>query len=203
MHVGAARSAMVLASQRWPGVESALGLYDHLIAACLRVYDTDKENKENPRSPSAHESSISSSLDASTPSSQSSPLSSSMNSAIRHHRLVPRSSPSTQRTDPERHGKHRRSPDSESESFQSSSEPSINPHDYDYFPEYQNDHFDETSLYNTFPPLLPSLMQPEAMTYSNSGSYLGPIGEQYSQYMHAPYVPQQALKHSARKSRRN
>lgn len=41
IHVQAARKAIIIASQRWPGVESAIDLYDNLIAACLMAYDED------------------------------------------------------------------------------------------------------------------------------------------------------------------
>lgn len=64
LHVGIARSAIVLASQRWPGVESALELYDHLVAACLRIYDVDKREIATGWPPSTDVPSASSSFNA-------------------------------------------------------------------------------------------------------------------------------------------
>lgn len=40
-HLDVAMQSILLASERWPGVASALELYHTLIAACLQVYDKD------------------------------------------------------------------------------------------------------------------------------------------------------------------
>ena len=137
--------------------------------------------------------SASPSFDAPSPSSLSSALDSSLSPVARHDRSTPRSSPSTHYTDPEKFQRHQKSTDSEPEIFQSTSEPSISSPEYDDFPDYRNDQFNPVSMYNPFPPLLPSVMQPHAVLYPNYDSYLGPVGEQYSQYLHAPYIPQQPL----------
>ena len=42
-HLHAALDSIYLASERWPGVESALELYDTLIQACLKVYNGSTE----------------------------------------------------------------------------------------------------------------------------------------------------------------
>lgn len=47
-----AREAISQASERWPGVESALELYIYLITACLKVYDQDNGNPLPISSPS-------------------------------------------------------------------------------------------------------------------------------------------------------
>ena len=192
-HVGAARSAMFIASQRWPGVESALELYDHLIEACMRAYDTDKEDFEVGRSPTTHESPVSLSLDVATSSCQSSPLKSSLESTSQHNGVYIRSSPGTQYTDVEGPGRYERSPDSESEPFHSMNDTGIKSGGYEYLPAYKDRHFDSASLYKSFPPLLSVPIQSDPMMYPSQDSHLGLIGDQYSQYMHAQYLPQQAL----------
>ncbi|XRM39567.1 hypothetical protein ABZX51_002917 [Aspergillus tubingensis] len=73
-HLGVALEAIVLAAQRWPGVESALVLYRSLVAACLRAYATEESFVVH--SPSNH-ATPSSSQDVTTPLSVSSPASTS------------------------------------------------------------------------------------------------------------------------------
>jgi hypothetical protein len=41
-HLRTALEGMALAAERWPGVESAIRLYQSLISACLKAYDTDE-----------------------------------------------------------------------------------------------------------------------------------------------------------------
>lgn len=51
-HLMVAMEAITLASDRWPGVTSALELYQTLIEACLRVYDKDGDIPLSTFSPS-------------------------------------------------------------------------------------------------------------------------------------------------------
>ncbi|GKZ22150.1 hypothetical protein AbraIFM66951_007001 [Aspergillus brasiliensis] len=73
-HLGVALEAIVLAAQRWPGVESALVLYRSLVSACLRAYATEESFVVH--SPSNH-ATPSSTQDVTTPLSVSSPASTS------------------------------------------------------------------------------------------------------------------------------
>jgi hypothetical protein len=51
-HIQAALEAIGLCADRWPGVRSALQLYENLILSCLRAYDTDRVS-ESPFSTSS------------------------------------------------------------------------------------------------------------------------------------------------------
>lgn len=54
-HLDVALEAIMLAAQRWPGVESALLLYRSLVAACLKAYNTDESYVvHSPSNPSNH-----------------------------------------------------------------------------------------------------------------------------------------------------
>jgi hypothetical protein len=51
-HLSTGLEAIQLASERWPGVLSALELYRNLIDACMKIYDKDGDVPIAPRSPS-------------------------------------------------------------------------------------------------------------------------------------------------------
>ncbi|KKK16215.1 hypothetical protein P175DRAFT_0444367 [Aspergillus ochraceoroseus IBT 24754] len=76
-YISVALEALSLASARWPGVQSALILYENLIIACLRAYSTDESFVVH--SPSNHSShpTPSSSQDITSPPSIASPASTS------------------------------------------------------------------------------------------------------------------------------
>ena len=193
--VHVAQEAIYLASQRWPGVESALELYDHLVVACLKAYEGISEasyiadlasNKTSPTSLS----------DAVTPpllSSQYSPGNSK--SSPHHSQKAHHLSPSGYVEYDNSRGPRPSPTPSEyslesgiSGSFQSvaSQQPSL-----PSASTFQASPHDPDSLYNPFPSMLshqPYLTPP----YSGSQN-LGSFGEQYSQYLHAPYVPHQPL----------
>lgn len=73
-HLEVALEVIILAAQRWPGVESALLLYRSLVAACLKAYNTDESyvvhSPSNPSNPSNH-ATPSSSQDISPPAMSS------------------------------------------------------------------------------------------------------------------------------------
>ncbi|KAK9622055.1 hypothetical protein V6Z98_006743 [Aspergillus fumigatus] len=71
-HLNVALEAMMLAAERWPGVESALLLYKNLVTACLKAYNTEESFVVH--SPSNH-ATPSSTQDVVTPPSISSPSS--------------------------------------------------------------------------------------------------------------------------------
>lgn len=61
-HLMVAMESIELASKRWPGVASALGLYQNLIGACMRIYDKDGDIPIAAGSPSDSASVVSSSI---------------------------------------------------------------------------------------------------------------------------------------------
>lgn len=71
-HLDVALEAIILAAERWPGVESALLLYKSLVAACLKAYNTEESFVVH--SPSSHPT-PGSGPDVATPPSMSSPSS--------------------------------------------------------------------------------------------------------------------------------
>lgn len=62
-HLNVAMDSIRLASERWPGVASAMELYYNLIVACMRIYDKDGDVPIAAGSPSDTASVISSNVD--------------------------------------------------------------------------------------------------------------------------------------------
>ena len=193
--VNVAQEAIYLASQRWPGVESALELYDHLVVACLKAYENISEasyiadlacNKASPASWS----------DAVTPPPLSNQYSPGNSKSSPHHSQKAYHLSPSDYVEYDKGRSPRPSPTPTeyslesgiSGSFQSvaSQQPSLQTTST-----FQASPHNPDSLYNPFPSMLshqPYLTPP----YTDSQS-LGFFGEQYSQYLHAPYVPQQPL----------
>lgn len=61
-HLKVALESIELASERWPGVASALELYHNLIGACMRIYDKDGDIPISASSPSDSASVVSSNI---------------------------------------------------------------------------------------------------------------------------------------------
>lgn len=95
-HLDVALEAIVLAAQRWPGVESALLLYRSLVAACLKAYNTEESyvvhSPSNPSNPSNH-ATPGSSQDMTSPPAMSSPSSTSTSFQSRNARYGKHSIP--------------------------------------------------------------------------------------------------------------
>lgn len=51
-HLQVAMRSIKQASERWPGVESAIGLYNNLISACMKIFDKDGDVPISASSPS-------------------------------------------------------------------------------------------------------------------------------------------------------
>ena len=196
-HIHMAQVAISQASERWPGVESALELYDHLIRACLKAYEGNCDTSY-VRDPTSDKTSPASLQGAVTPPAPPSPFSLGLpGSSPRQDYKAPRLSPAGHNLGYDQRRKPRLSPTSSdfslsdsglSSSFQNlvtqQAFPLANP--------YQHASFNPASLYNSFPPASSS-NQPNSVMQHDYGQYLGSIGEQYSQYIHAPYIPQQPL----------
>lgn len=204
-----AREGISLASERWPGVESALELYKYLTDACLKAYDGGHGPLRVLSSPS-NRPSPASSQDVTTPPPLSSPstvISSISNDYIANHS----SSPFGYAAELEYPLDNRTSispalsAQGNSDAQQSHTFPNVLSQPRFHLTTPYDDHnFDPASVYNPFPSTLPSLQHWPTPGSATSGAafslplhdheyYLGSIGDQYSQYLHATYVAQQPV----------
>lgn len=189
-HIDVAQKAIYLASERWPGVESALELYQNLIAACLKAYDGNNEISYVVESSSSKDSPASL-RDPLTPPSLPSPFTSP---PFRDLQAAQLSSPSYHppRVSPTLSNYSVSDPGLPTNS-QSNAMPSMpRQSSIDYITPYQGASFNPDSVFNAFPQVYQAL-QPWQTAINNSTQYLGSLGEQYSQYLQAPYIPQQPL----------
>ncbi|PGH17161.1 hypothetical protein AJ79_01299 [Helicocarpus griseus UAMH5409] len=227
--ISIALDVLTVSAERWPGVESALQLYRSLIAGCLRAYGTGESfvvhSPSNRPSPSP-------SHDIMTPPSMPSPSSiAAFSVASSHHTTIgervtpdptpPVPQPNPHLLNPTQHYPIRVGPNSSPESSTPSNStvafipqpshnqatqplkttattsypppPAVNPGGVE---------FDPTSLYNTFPSVLPGLQHWDPnytaasttaghLSYSNANVdpmfWVGSIGDQYSQFFNQPY----------------
>lgn len=207
-HLKLARAGISLASERWPGVESALELYTYLTDACLKAYDGGHGPLCVPSSPS-NRPSPASSQDVTTPPPLSSP--STVISSISNDYSANHSSPFGYTADHDYPHDNRTSispalsVQGNNDAQQSYSFPAVLQQQPSFhFTTYDDHNFDPASFYNPFPSALPSLQYwstPGSNTPGTAYSlplhdhdyYLGSIGDQYSQYLHANYVAQQPV----------
>ena len=189
-NINVAKEAMYLASQRWPGVESALELYRNLITACLKAYDGHSETSYVIDS-SSSKASPASLQDALTPP----PLISPFTSPPLQDKRAPRSSFTeyhAQSLSPTLSNYSVSDPGLPSD-FHGNVMPKMpRQSSFDYNLAFQEIPFNPDSMFNAFPQAFPDL-QPYNAEIHAGAQYLGALGEQYSQYLHAPYVPQQGL----------
>ena len=197
-----AKEAISLASIRWPGVESALELYRNLITACLKAYDgsSDASYVVEPLSNRPSPASIN---DVLTPPPTSSPgtvFGSSPRSDNSYARPSPRENfqeyDVLQASEP--HSSPSFSDYSQTDSTVSSSYQNIPSQPLqlpaiDFAPTYTSSSLAPITTYGPLTQGLPAF-QPHIfdMTPQQFGQYSS-IGDQYSQYLHAPYIPQQPL----------
>ena len=214
-YVQLAKDGIALASERWPGVASALELYENLTGACLKMYDGDAETSYVIGSPSSRPSRpplpndvtppilSNSSTVASSSASRKAPVtaaSSSFGSYVGSDQAsdLPSLSPAS----PRELGV--------ASSWQSDPLQDVEPRQprFDYTAAYQNTPFDPKSFYNALPTVFPNPQHSDSeysgapfftgnpafyMPSHDEDFYLGTIGDQYSQYLHAPYTPHQPL----------
>lgn len=210
-HLSTARDAIRQASVRWPGVESALELYDYLTKACLGVYDQDNGNSLSVSSPSNRASSISSQDVASPSAFSSSSTVVSATSPFSNDYTTTQSPPHGYVTDSDQAFDYFPARSSlKSEPSFSQSQPlqpfqnAQQPPTIEYTAPLEDNVFDPESFYNVFPSTLPGLQHWSAPGATPAGAayaiprhdheyYLGSIGEQYSQYLHTPFVTQPHL----------
>ena len=206
---------IALASERWPGVESALELYENLVTACLKAYDGNAETSYVISSP-LNRFSQSSLHNVATPASLSSASTVASSTASHQAARTAHSLSPGSYDEVDRGSDHRTlSPASRSEltmphSFRSDpyQKTTSCQNLFHYKTAIQETSFNPSSLYNTFPTVLPGLQHWDPgyaegprpvgnsafyMPSQDEEFYLGTIGDQYSQYLHAPYIPHQPL----------
>ena len=215
-NLSTAQEGIKLASERWPGVESALELYNSLIFASLKAYDGDSEAAGAPSSP-YNKVSPASSQDFASPPSWSSPA--TINSSISSNRTDQRQEytpPFGYVIDYNATGHHpANSSPALSEGYPPGCRTSWSFQDrvspqptFGSSTSLEDLAFDPNSSFNPLPlstPELPAWDTPFVesiprhlpdqipMGYPGQDFYLGSIGDQYSRYLHAQYMPQQPL----------
>ena len=199
-----AQEALFLASERWPGVESALELYDTLIHACLKAYDGDSEksyvvgspsNRPAPGSPQD----VTTPPALSTPSTIHSTLSSLRNCTDSDHESL---SGPIGKKDTLAYSDAYPSPP-HTISVRTTSQEAAYPQDYMSTPPpysgglpYQSLMFNPSSFSNPLPSPLEYGSGPGNALLASFPSYdfyQGSPGEQYAQYIHNPYIPPEPL----------
>lgn len=181
-----------MAAERWPGVESALALYDHLGATCLKAYERENVTFRLARSCA----------------SKSCPQ--DIQATLRHHQTF--DSPaaigfssftynddgsssrsyllqSDRRTVQQTYSSSGRSENTFSESGKSDTSRSNTLQ----LPTFTTP-FDETLAYNTFPAKLSDLRPWALAAQQVPERFLGFIGDQHLQYFHAPYGHHQPIR---------
>ncbi|MCJ1386366.1 hypothetical protein MMC17_009492 [Xylographa soralifera] len=191
-HLQTAQEAIFLASERWPGVESALELYDTLIHACLKAYDGNSNASYVIGSPSNQVVSGSHS-DITTPPALSSPSTVHSSLSSGHDQPSPFSFNGVPDRLPRMH------------SLASPQPPpavGIMPQQSIYLPSAgyaEVSEFNPSSYNNRLPTPLnygfrPSTIQEHLQTpFHDQNFYLGSIGDQYAQYLQSQYAPQETL----------
>ena len=211
-HVRLAKDGIALASERWPGVESALGLYENLVTACLKVYNGSSEASYVIGSPSNRP--VQSVRGFVTPPALSS-ASTVASSASSYQALSVVSNgnyeeggqaPEWQILNPESRSEFSPTDQRQPKPYEKSE---LQQSGFQYAAASQGGMFDPNSVYNTLPAVLPGLQHcdpglaevpgtmtadtPCFMASRDEDLYLGTMGDQYSQYLHAPYIPQHRL----------
>jgi hypothetical protein len=236
-HLDTAMEAIRLGSERWPGVLSALELYENLIKGCLKAYESGESyvvhspsNKPSPASLqdvatppslSSPSSVTTASVTSSRPTHSTERPSESFGYVINqgHSDSPGKYSPSAQQPqilgqdgqfqfvqeNPAQLGQVNQFQLGQDGNFQTQMAPQQA--DTTNYPGLQypadNNVFDPNSLYNTFPSVLPGVQHWDpnytaaqivsgqfvyASPQMEQRFWLGEYGEQYSQYMEAPYL---------------
>ena len=188
-HLHTAHDAILLSSERWPGVESALELYDALIEGCLKAYDGSSEASYVVASPS-NRSAARPLSDVTTPPLSSTP--STVHSSLSETNSVPTGNVPPPTSYPVNHNFV-----TSKQQLTLSSSPVSNPTvdvglgycATDNYPDYAD--FDPSSYTNRLPrPLsygseVPLQHPSSQIPFHDQNFYLGSVGEQYAQYIHS------------------
>ena len=191
-HLQTAQEAVFLASERWPGVEAALELYDTLIHACLKAYDGNSNASYVIGSPS-NQVATGSHSDITTPPALSSPSTVHSSLSSGHDQPSPFNFSGFSDRQPQMHSHASPQvppvvgvvpPQSvylQSAEFAEASE--FNPRSY-------NNRLPDPINYA----FRPSTMQGQLRApFHDQSFYLGSIGDQYAQYLQSQYAPQETL----------
>lgn len=217
-HLDTVLEAIFLASERWPGVESALELYDDLVKACLKAYDGNSETSYVVSSPSNRPSPASSS-DVATPPPLSSPAM-ALRSVSPTQIGLDKPSPfgfvvdKAQNSQSHKHvaqaGSVTLMPDDRRNLATASQRHTI-PQQQFHHPNapYEVTSFDPSSIHNTLPSSILGLQhwvasntmamatttQISPLSMADEQNYhLAFMGNQYSQYLQSQYQPQQPVR---------
>ena len=217
-HLSTVLEAISLASERWPGVESALELYDDLVKACLKAYDGNSETSYVVSSPSNRPSPASSS-EVATPPPLSSPAMALRSVSPKHTGqdnsssfgfLIDNSQTSQSRKQSAQAGSATLMSDDCRALTTASQRNSVSQQDFHHHTAaYEDTSFNPNSVYNTLPSSIPSSqhwatsntipmttttqMTPFSMA-EEQNYHLAFMGNQYSQYLQAQYEPQQPVR---------
>lgn len=190
-----AQEGIRLAAERWPGVQSALALYDRLGAACLKAYECENvtfrlagssssrswpgNTQATPRHHQTFKSSATTGFTSSTHNDYYGDGSSSMSYLVQFdHRAQPQSYSSPGRSE---------------DTFTDSDKSDTSRSDKLRLPTFTTP-FDQTLAYNAFPTAVPDLRPWALPAQQVPEQTLGFIGDQYLQYFHAPYVHHQSIR---------
>ena len=199
-----AQEALFLASERWPGVESAHELYHSLIHACLKAYDGDSEKSYVVGLPSSRPApgspqDVVTPPALSTPSTIHSTLSSLRSGTDSDHESL---SGSVSKKDALMYSDIYPSPP-HTVSIRPTSHEAAYPQDYinSSLPYnggllYQSLNFNPSSFTNPLPSPLEYGSGPGDALLSSfpiQNLYQGSPGEQYAQYIHNPYLAPEPL----------
>jgi len=221
LHLHTAQEAIFWASERWPGVESALELYDTLILACLKAYDGNRNASYVVGSPANKPASESLSDVAtppalSTPSTIHSSLSSTQTAPEGNHQS-PYGFVADQDQFPFTQGGYGTMVEAQvgiSQAFSDASgtisigsQPSAQLFNqttpqplYGVNSQYQENGVFNPRSYNnplpsplTYGPAPPTVQVPLQSPFHDQSFYLGAIGDQYAQYFNTQFPPQETL----------
>ena len=203
-----AQEAIYLASKRWPGVESALELYHNLVTACLKSYDGSGETScvvdtaSNKTSPASLRDAITPPLLPSplAPSSTSFydqvvPLASSTGYFPDHTSLCGRPNvfPAPLDYNTKNTFSYRNFSVLDPVMSRSYRGPDIQKPARSLTSPFNITDDDPTSVFRGFPRKLPDF-QSSLVVQGDHEEYLGSIGDQFSHFLHTPYMDQQPLK---------
>lgn len=213
-HLYAALEGIARASERWPGVESALALYLTLIEACVKAYDGNSEASYVLRSPLIQAVSSGSPRDPHDPASPQPQL---LTPSTVHSSLSsPYHNAETDHASPLSYGSDRNEPPPLLARYSSSEQVPFGPDsrlstpnvlDSAPPPSIYSSHssysgippFDPTSFLNPLPSppeyalFGPTSRAPSQDPFYNQNFYLGAIGDQYAPYIQQQFMPPEPL----------
>ena len=208
-HLTTALEAVYLASQKWPGVESARELYTTLVEACLKAYDGDENISYSVGSPPTYPAASPQSIDTPPPLSTPSTIHSTLATYPQASGAEPQSPTFAYTVDssesvPAPTGPTSLPPTSQPLVFgpelihaTSSLEPpqayvttSSDPREIFFNPNSYDNPLPSPLSYGYSPELTEAFYAPYGQPRNH---YLESIGDQYAQYLQTQYIPQEPM----------